>query len=119
MGLMLILKRARRLAPQMRKRKQTKAPACTQRCRACRGAWRRGSDAEAPDVGQHAGRDAEGDDVGEGVELTAEVAGGVGDAGDAAVQRVEEDGKADGQGGEVEVVRLLATEPWTLCVMAK
>ena len=65
-----------------------------------------GQHAEAPDIGKHAGRDAEGDDVGERVELLAEVAGGVGHAGDAAVDAIEEDGEADGERGAVEVRRV-------------
>ena len=62
-----------------------------------------GQEMKAPDDGQQAGRDAEGDDVGQRIELLAEVAGGVGHAGDAAVERVEGDGEEDGDGRPVKM----------------
>ena len=62
-----------------------------------------GQEMEAPDKGQQAGRHAKGDHVGERVEFPAEVAGGVGHAGDAAVERVEGNGEEDGDGRPVEV----------------
>ena len=64
-----------------------------------------GEGAESPGEGEDAGGDAEGDDVGEGIELAAEVAFGVGEAGDAAIEGVERDGEADGDGGVIEMMR--------------
>ena len=65
-----------------------------------------GQGAESPGEGEDAGGDAEGDDIGQGIELAAEVAFGVGEAGDAAIECVEGDGEADGDGGVVEVMGL-------------
>src|SRR6202022_2207765 len=48
--------------------------------------------------------DAEADDVGEGVELHAEFGGGAGHAGDAAVERIEEDGEADSFGRAIKLI---------------
>lgn len=48
----------------------------------------------------------EGDGIGQRIELFAELAGGVGHSGDAAVEAIEENGKADGTGGEVKVPTL-------------
>ena len=52
-----------------------------------------------PAVGEQGRSHAEGDDVGQAVELAAELAGGPGQARDAAVQHVEHDGPADERGG--------------------
>ena len=62
--------------------------------------------AEAPGKREDAGSDAEGDDVGERVKFLAEVAGRVGHAGDAAVQRVEGNREQDGERSEIEMLRL-------------
>ncbi len=51
---------------------------------------------ESPDEGQQAGRHAEGDDVGQRIQFLAEIAGGIGHARDAAVERVEGNGEQDG-----------------------
>ena len=45
---------------------------------------------KSPGKGENAGGDAEGDDVGKGVELAAKFALGVGEAGDAAVEKLVE-----------------------------
>src|ERR1700675_3455865 len=58
---------------------------------------------KAPHPGKERWGNAEGDDVCERIEFSAEIAGGVGHARDAAVQTVEQYGKADGHGGEVQV----------------
>lgn len=60
---------------------------------------------DAPGEGEDAGGDAEADDVGEGVELAAEIGDGVGHAGDAAVESVDEDGDANIDSGEFEMAR--------------
>ena len=62
---------------------------------------------ETPGKGQDAGRDAKGDHVCQRIEFLAEVAGGFGHARDAAIEGVKGDGEADGQGGVVEMARLL------------
>ena len=67
----------------------------------------RGQRLEAPGEGQQAGSDAKGNYVRQRIELLAELAGGFGHARDAAIDGVKGDGKADGQGGIVEMPRLL------------
>ena len=62
-----------------------------------------GEKVEAPDQGQQAGRYAEGDGVGKRIQFLAKLAGGVGHAGDAAIQRIEGNGKQDGHSRPVEV----------------
>src|SRR5260221_4421552 len=74
-----------------------------------------GQAAHAPGVGHERRGDAEADDVGEGVELHAEFGGSAGHAGDAAVERIEEDGEADGFGVAIEFIRA-ATEGGTTAV---
>ena len=63
-----------------------------------------GKAADAPGVGHESGCDAEADNVGKGIELHAEFGGGAGHAGDAAVEGIEKDGKADGFGGAVKLI---------------
>ncbi len=58
---------------------------------------------DAPGEREHGGSDAEGDDVGERIHLAAEIADGVGHAGDAAVQAIQHHGGADGLGGDFEM----------------
>src|SRR5882762_8320381 len=58
---------------------------------------------KAPHPGKERWGNAEGDDICERIKFSAEIAGGVGHARDAAVQTVEQYGKADGLGGEVKV----------------
>src|ERR1700760_1259134 len=67
--------------------------------------------AEAPAVRKNAGCDAEGDHIRERVQLLTKVAGGIGHAGDASVERVKRNGKEDGERGIVEVPGL---QPRTL-----
>ena len=66
-----------------------------------------GKHLEAPGEGQQAGSDTKGNYVSQRIEFLAELAGGFGHARDAAIDRVEGDGEADGQGGIVEMLRLL------------
>ena len=99
---LVMLKRARRLAPAIRKAKQAIDPSCVIfRCRS--GAMRRRQQMEAPHPGQQRRSNAEGDDVGQRIEFPAEIAVGVGHARDAAVEAVEQYGKTDRHGGEVQV----------------
>src|SRR5215472_11677346 len=60
--------------------------------------------ADAPGKGENGRRYAKADDVGQRVELHAEFGVGAGHAGDATVERVENDGDSDGLGGVVEVL---------------
>src|SRR5258705_103989 len=63
-----------------------------------------GKDEHAPGVGHEGRRDAETDCVGEGIELHAKFRGGASHARDAAVERIEQDGKTYGFGRAVELV---------------
>ena len=63
---------------------------------------------EAPAVDDKRRGDAEGDDVGEAVEVEAELALGLGEAGDAAIGGVEEQADEDRQRGLVERVAVAA-----------
>ena len=58
---------------------------------------------EAPHPGEQRGGDAESDHVGQRIEFPAKIARGVSHARDAAVQTVEQYGKADGLCGKVQV----------------
>ena len=58
--------------------------------------------AHAPDVSKQGWRQPESDDVSQGVEFAPEGRSGIGEAGDAPVQAVEEDGPADGLGRVVK-----------------
>ena len=69
---------------------------------------------KAPGIGQQTGSDTKGNHVGQRIEFLAEVAGGFGHARDAAIEGVKRDGKADGQGGIVEMARLLHRSLQTL-----
>ena len=62
-----------------------------------------GQKMESPDEGQQAGRHAEGDDVGQRIQLLAEIAGGVGHARNAPVERIEGNGEQNGDRGPVKM----------------
>jgi hypothetical protein len=62
----------------------------------------------APHKGENGRRDAEADHVCQRIEFAAELAGGVGHAGDAAIESVEDEGEADGLGGNIEIGGSLA-----------
>src|ERR1700678_33481 len=66
-----------------------------------------GKGLKSPGVSEEAGSDSEGNDIGQRIKLLAKFAGGFGHARDAAIERVKRDGEADGQGGPVEMPRLL------------
>ncbi len=117
-GLWLMLKRARRLAPEMRKRKADDRADVADLLMQAGWRWRRpGELREAPEISEQRGSDAESDDVGERVEFAAELAFGVGHARDAAVERVEGDGEADGDGGVIEVIGFRARSRASICRM--
>ena len=59
--------------------------------------------ANSPGVGKNGRSDTEADDVGERVKFFSEEACSAHCARDASIERVEEDGEADGAGGVVEV----------------
>src|SRR5262249_46782061 len=61
------------------------------------------TEVEGPEECQNRRSDAEGDDVGKGVELEAEVAGGIGHSRDAAVEHVEHDRDSDRLSGGIVV----------------
>ena len=56
-----------------------------------------------PEIGQNCRSQAEGDDIRQRIDLPAELAAGVGHAGDPSVQSIEDHGKADRNGGQVEL----------------
>ena len=89
------MKRARRADPHSRNRKDDEA---TQRHDLIvqPGSQAGIDELNAPGERQHGGSDAEADHVGERIHFTAEIAGGVGHARDAAVQAVEQNSQADG-----------------------
>jgi len=66
--------------------------------------WKVGDAADSPGKRENGGRDAKANDVGERVELHAEFGVGAGHAGDATVERIENDSDADGFGRVVEVL---------------
>ena len=69
----------------------------------CSGSGSSCQRADAPRIGEKRGRHAEADDVGERVELFAEFAIGAHGARHASVQRIENDGDADGARGVVKI----------------
>src|SRR5208282_1945326 len=58
---------------------------------------------KSPHPGKQSRGNAEGDHVSQRIEFLAKIAGGIGHARDAAVQTVEQYGKTDGHGGEIQV----------------
>src|ERR1035438_9843952 len=64
---------------------------------------RGGQHVKTPHPREQGGSDTEGDDVGEGIKFFAEIALGVGHAGDAAVEAIEKHGKADCHRGEIQM----------------
>ena len=58
---------------------------------------------KAPHPGKQRRGNAEGDHISQRIEFPAEIAGGMGHTRDAAVQTVEQYGKADGHGGKVQM----------------
>ena len=114
-----MLKRASREAPLSRNRKQMKAAGLHQMLSQLRidGI---GQEMETPDEGQQAGRHAEGDHVGQRIEFPAEVAGGVGHARNAAVERIEGNGDQDGDRRPIKVqLARRALMASMVCVMEK
>ena len=71
----------------------------------CSGATRGCQRADAPGVGQKRGSHAEAHDVRERIELLSKLAVGAHGARDAPVQRIENNGDADGASGVVEIRR--------------
>ena len=65
---------------------------------------------DTPGVGENGGSDAEGDYVGERIHLSAEIAGGVGEASDSAIQAVQHDGDSNGLSRDLEI-RVAAKVP--------
>ena len=102
-GLWLILKRASRPAPHIRKRKQINAPNCTTAAKQSDIAS--GQHAEAPGKSQDARCNAESDDVGQRIQFLAKLAGSVRHARNAPVERVKGDRETDRQRRLVKVVR--------------
>src|ERR1700733_1039873 len=60
---------------------------------------------EAPHPCEQSWRDSEGNYVGQRIQLSAEITGGVGHARDSSVQAIEQHGKADRFGREIQVPR--------------
>ena len=69
-----------------------------------------GQKVKSPDEGQQAGRHAEGDHVGQRIQLPAEIAGGVGHARDAPVERVEGNGEKDRDRRPVQMALRVAAD---------
>jgi len=69
-----------------------------------------GQKVKSPDEGQQAGRHAESDDVGQRVQFPAEIAGGVGHARNAPIERVEGNGEKDRDRSPVQMPLRVAAD---------
>ena len=101
-GLLLMLKRARRLAPAIRNRKLAIAPNCSSLAPAQLAQIRRQLP-KSPRPRQQCGRDTKGDDIRQRVQFPAKIAAGPRHACNSAVQTVKHHGKANGLGGIVKM----------------
>src|SRR5579883_141917 len=54
----------------------------------------------SPAQGQHRRRQSEGDDIGQGIKLPSKIAGGVGDARNSSIQRVQKSSESERSGGK-------------------